>query len=203
MLTTLHHKGDHGEYCHSLKWESRFTLGLNAAKITNYKKNCLNKSCWELNFVQKSQWTHFSISPRSGAELRGSKDGYVSNIILHWNGKSDSFLGWRLPKLPIISNNCSNKSCWELNFVLKSQWMHMSISTRDGVGLLERLICFKYLLYGNGKVVSLSGWALPKLPIISKNCSELNFVQKSRWAHMSISRRSGAVELRAPVLSLI
>ncbi len=51
-----------------------------------------------------------------------SKDGYVSIIIiLHWNGKVNSFLRWTLPKLSIISKNCSNKSCWELNYVQKSQ----------------------------------------------------------------------------------
>ncbi len=38
MLAAVYHKGDHGEYCLILKWESRFTLGLNAAKITNYIK---------------------------------------------------------------------------------------------------------------------------------------------------------------------
>ncbi len=112
--------------------------------------------------------------------------------VLHWNGKVDSFLGWRQPKLPIISNNWSNKCCWELNFVQKSQWTHLSISARGGARSLERSICFKCLLYWNGKVVSLLGWALPKLPIISKSSWELNFVQKSHWALMSISCRSGA-----------
>ncbi len=58
-----------------------------------------------------------SISHRSGA--RGSKDWYVSNIILYWNRKVDPFLVRTLPKLPIISKNCSNKSCWELNFIQK------------------------------------------------------------------------------------
>ncbi len=144
--------------------------------------------------IQESQWTHISISSKS--ELRGSKDGYVSNMILRWNGKADSLLGWSLPKLPIISINCSNKSCWELNFVQKSQWTHTSISAREGARALEKLIYIVLNIYCTemGKyIVSLSGWELPKLLIISKNCSELNLVQKSHWAHMSISCRSGAM----------
>ncbi len=117
MLATVYHKIDRGEYSHTLKWGSRFALGLNAAKISVISKNCSNKSCWEVNFVQKGQFRHISISPRS--LVRGSKDGYVSNIILHWNGKVDSFLGRRPEKLPIISNNCSNKSCLRIKFRTK------------------------------------------------------------------------------------
>ncbi len=46
----------------------KFTLMLNAAKITNYNKKCFkNKSCPELNFLQKSQWAHMFNSPRTGA----------------------------------------------------------------------------------------------------------------------------------------
>ncbi len=76
------------------------------------------------------------------------------NIILYWIGKVDSLSGWMLPKLPIISKNCSNKS-WKLNFVQKSQWAHMSISLRSGAMMLERLSSLKYLMYWNGKVDSL------------------------------------------------
>ncbi len=38
MLAAVYHKGDHEEYCHTLKWESRFFLEPNAAKITDYIK---------------------------------------------------------------------------------------------------------------------------------------------------------------------
>ncbi len=92
-----------------LKWESRFNFKLNAAKITIISKNCSNKSCSELNFVQKSQWAHMSPPPE--VELRCSKDWYVSNILLYLNRKIDSLSGWTLSKLPIISKNASNKSC--------------------------------------------------------------------------------------------
>ncbi len=50
-----------------LKWEIRFIFRLNTAEITNYIKSCSNKSCFELNFVQKSPWAHMSIFPTSGA----------------------------------------------------------------------------------------------------------------------------------------
>ncbi len=49
------------------KWEIGFTFGLNAAKNTHYVKKGSNKSCLELNFVQKSSRAHMSISPASGA----------------------------------------------------------------------------------------------------------------------------------------
>ncbi len=42
-------------YYNVLKWESRFTLRLDAAKITDISKKVLNKSCCELNFLQKTQ----------------------------------------------------------------------------------------------------------------------------------------------------
>ncbi len=152
-----------------LKYYSRFTFWLNAAKITCcIKKNVQIKVEDCISYKKVSRRPSLS-SP--GVAPRGSKDWYVSNIIMYWNGKVDSFLGWRLSKLPIISKNCSNKSCWEINFFLKSQWTHISISARGGVRGLERSMCFKYLLYWNGEVVLLSDWVLPMLPIISENAS--------------------------------
>ncbi len=81
---------------------------------------------------------HTRLSP-PGMELRGSKDWYVSNIILYRNRKVDSLSGWMLPKLQIISKNCSNKSCSELNFIQKGQWTYVHVG-------LERLICFEYYI---------------------------------------------------------
>ncbi len=52
-----------------LKWESRFTFGLNTAKITDYIKRL---SCSEFNFVQKSLKRTCLCPP--GVELWGSKD---------------------------------------------------------------------------------------------------------------------------------
>ncbi len=37
------------------------------SKILFILKNALNKSCWELNFLEKIQRAHASISPRSGS----------------------------------------------------------------------------------------------------------------------------------------
>ncbi len=36
-----------------MEWESRFTLGVNAGKNTDYIKNVSNKNCLEFNFRQK------------------------------------------------------------------------------------------------------------------------------------------------------
>ncbi len=73
--------------------------------------------------------------------------GTLLNIILYWNGKVDSLSGSKLWKLLIISKNCSNKSCWKLNFVQKSQWAHMW-SSKD---------CYLWniIVYRNRKVNSL------------------------------------------------
>ncbi len=45
-----------------------------------------------------------------------------------------------------VAKNCSNKSCWELNSVQKTQKAHMFISLRSGARGLQRLICFKYFI---------------------------------------------------------
>ncbi len=46
-------------YYDVLKQEIRFTLGPDTANQTTFQ----NKSCPELNFIQKTQWVHMSISP--------------------------------------------------------------------------------------------------------------------------------------------
>ncbi len=46
-----------------LKWPITFNLGPNVAENTHPIKKSLNKSCSELNFVQKSLLAHMSISP--------------------------------------------------------------------------------------------------------------------------------------------
>ncbi len=62
-----------------------------------------------------------------GVKLWCLKNWYVSNIILNWNRKVDSILGWMLCKLTIISKNCLNKNGLELNFVKKvSGWTCLS-----------------------------------------------------------------------------
>ncbi len=46
--------------------------------------------------------------------------------------------------LQIIFKKTSNKNCLELNFLQKTQWVHMSISSSSGARGLERLPFFKY-----------------------------------------------------------
>ncbi len=50
-----------------------------------------------------------------------------------------------LPKLPIISKNCSKKSCLELNFVQKSPLAHMSISPTSGAWGAPKICTFEIL----------------------------------------------------------
>ncbi len=54
------------DYYDVWKWRNRLTLGLDVAENTNYMKEVLNKSCLELNSLQRSQLAHMSISSQSG-----------------------------------------------------------------------------------------------------------------------------------------
>ncbi len=69
---------------------------------------------------------HICLSlPR--VELGVPKIAIFWNIIMFKNGEVDSLWGWTLPKIRITSKRASNKSCWALNSMQKSQWTHMSI----------------------------------------------------------------------------
>ncbi len=117
--------------CHLLKYynvqkrirRNWFTLGLGAAKNSIICKNASNKSCQTLNSIQKSQWAHISIPPPRGG-ARGPKITIFWNIMVFKNGKVDSLWSLTLLKLRTIPKNASNKSCWALNSIQKSQWMH-------------------------------------------------------------------------------
>ncbi len=70
---------------------------------------------------------------------------------------------------------------------------------RVELGAPKIAIFWNIIMFENGEVDSLWCWMLPKIRLISKNASNkscwvLNSVQKSLWAHMSISPR---VELGA------
>ncbi len=71
-----------------LELESKFTLGMSAAKNTNCIKNDSNNNYSELNFLQK-HGGRISLSP-PGVELGGFKDCNCFNIMMYWNGKIDS-----------------------------------------------------------------------------------------------------------------
>ncbi len=125
------------------KQQSRFTLWLNAIKNTQDLKNVSSKSCCKLNFVQKSQWVHMFIFPRSGAR-RGSKQCHFRNIEMYKKRQSRLTLKLRLVKNTHYVKNASNKSCCELNFVQKSQQAHMCIFPRSVARGLQRLPSLKY-----------------------------------------------------------
>ncbi len=74
----------------------------------------------------------------------------VSNIILYWNGKVDSLQGSALPKIRITSKNTSNESFWAINFIQKSQWSHMFVSTGSGARGSKDWYVSNVILYWNG-----------------------------------------------------
>ncbi len=123
-----------------LEWESMFTLGLNTAKNTHYMKKGSNKSCSELNFVQKVLEC-ICLSP-PWVELLGSKDQYVWNLIMYRNRKLDSLWGSTLPKIPITSKNLQIKVVrkWILYKKVTSAYVYPSFSGAKG---LQRSVCLK------------------------------------------------------------
>ncbi len=142
-------------------------------KILIISKNASDKSCRALNFLQKSHWAHMSTpsAPKSGSRVLQRLVCFKYYICCTEIGKYLLY-GSSLPKLPIISENTANKSCWALNFVQKSQY---------------RWDCNISIVFPT----------LQKLLIISKNawnesCAELNFLQKTQWKYISIYLRSGA-----------
>ncbi len=56
----------------ALEWESRFTLGLNAAKNTDYIKNCLKQKLSRIKFPKKNLIGCISLST-SRVKLGASK----------------------------------------------------------------------------------------------------------------------------------
>ncbi len=102
----------------------------------------------------------------------------------------------KLPKLPILWKNTSNKNCSQLNFLLISQWTHMSISPRSGVRGLQRLRSLNRFTLGFNAAKNMH---YIKKKNSNKCCSELNFVQRSLWVHMSISPTSGGSDLQRSV----
>ncbi len=71
-----------------LKLESKFTLGMSAAKNTNRIKKWFKQQLLRIKFPKKTWWVHIFISTRSGA--RWLKDCSCFNIMIYWNGKIDS-----------------------------------------------------------------------------------------------------------------
>ncbi len=63
--------------------------------------------CWLQLLTTNERSSYYKVYggrtclPRSRVEIGGSKDWYVSNIILYWSGKVDSVWGSTLPKIRI------------------------------------------------------------------------------------------------------
>ncbi len=91
---------------------------------------------------------------------------------------------------------------------LKKNWINfgnndnsgvISIPPRPGVELGISKYCYLWntIIYKNEKADSIWGSTLPKIRVIPKNGLSksywaLNSVQKTQWAHMSVSPRGGA-----------
>ncbi len=58
------------DYYDVRKWRNRLILGVNVAENKNYTKKVLNKSCFELNSLQKNQLAHMSIPPVQSGNRR-------------------------------------------------------------------------------------------------------------------------------------
>ncbi len=139
--------------------------------------------------------------PPTGEELVSSKDCHHWNIIMYWTGKVDLLYGSTLPQIRTISRNASNKSCWTINFVQKSQWVYMCISTWSGDRGSKNFHNLNIIMYWNGKADLLYGSTVPQIRIISRNASNkscwvIKFVQKSKWAHLCISTKIRDKELQ-------
>ncbi len=80
------------KYFNVLEWESRFTLGLNAAKNTDYIKKSFKK-LFKIKFATKDQWTHIFISP-TGVELGGFKYSHFLNTVDFRLSSLIGELGW-------------------------------------------------------------------------------------------------------------
>ncbi len=150
----------------------------------------------KLNFVQKSQWAHMSISPRSEAR------GLERCLFL----KYYNVLKWEY-MVHFLDKCCKNYQSYQKIVQIKvvRKWIsYKKISERiylspPGVelGVSKNCHFWNIIMYWNGKVDSLQGSMLPKISVTSKNTSNksywaLNFVQKSRWLHKSVSLKSRA-----------
>ncbi len=120
---------------------------------------------------------------------------------MYGNGKIDWFWDRTLPKILVICQKVSNKSCWDFNYQWKTLWAHMSIFSWSRARGLERLPRSKYYNIWKWEKRLNLGWRLPQILTICKKVSnksfwDLNYLQKTQWAHMSIFPWSGAMGLQ-------
>ncbi len=106
----------------------------------NYRYNW--STIFELH-TKKSVGAYVYLPPEWS--YRAPKIAIFWNIIMFKKREVDLLWGWKLPKIRIISKNASNKSCWALNSLQKSQQAHMSISLQSKTTRLQRLPYFEIL----------------------------------------------------------
>ncbi len=116
--------------------------GWTLLKLLITSKNCSNKGCSKLNFIQESQWVYISISPKSGARGLEKLPSLKHSHALKQNSIFN-FRAQHCQKYALYEKMLQNESCWALNFLQKSQMAHMSISHGSEASGLQRLICYK------------------------------------------------------------
>ncbi len=132
-----------------------------------YYKYALNKSCSELNFLQKTHWTRVFISHHSGG--RASESCNFWNVLMCLNKNVDSLYGGALQKISISDKNYS-----ELNFLQNIYRTYIFISPRSGARGLQRLPFLKY-----NNILEWESWLSLGLNVAkSTDCIEKCFIQK-------------------------
>ncbi len=99
-------------------------FGQNKVKNNDFIKKCFEQKLFRIKFSTKNSVERMSLS-LFWMEPEASKDCHFLNILLHWNGKVDSFQGWTLQKISKILKNASNNNCSELNFIQNSTNVHL------------------------------------------------------------------------------
>ncbi len=149
-------------------------------KLLIMTKNSSTKSRSKINFRQKSQRVHMSNSPKCGTVGLQRFAFLKYENALKWE---NSVWDWTLPKLRIITKIASNKTCPELNFLQKSQWVHMSTSPRSEPGGFVTIT-----LYHN-----LSNMAIFQAPsstpgnLLFWHCSALKWIYFPISVHYNVS----------------
>ncbi len=70
-----------------MKWESRFTLGLNPAKNSDYIKKYFKQKLCKIKFSKKKKVNRCIFLSTPEMELEGSDDLHFWNITMHWMKK--------------------------------------------------------------------------------------------------------------------
>ncbi len=127
------------------------------------------------------------LSP-SRVELGVSKDYHIWNIMMYKNAKSDLVWDSTLPKICIIWENTSNKSCSTLNSLKKKSVVAhvLSPSGLEAGGSTDWHL-WNIIMHKNGKVDSVQGSTLPKIHIIFLWHAKFEWNMKSVWWVFHIS----------------